>query len=726
MNWLNNIVMQKKLALLLLFPMVALLFFAGDGASSRWTSWKLMSGLENIVQLSAGVNDLVEEMQKERGRTAVFVSSAGKSFTDELAEQRRAVDDHLARIRPELQAAMQEYRGDAIEQQIRNTLEQLDQLAARRAEANKLQTTPAAIADYFTETLHALLLINDHLTTLSENDEITRMLQAYSKIADVQEHVGQERYLLSEVFTTKQMPVDSLNALSMVAHDQEYFIEQFLIYATPDIQAFYSEQMKHDCVARAESMRASAMIQKNFGTTPDEVFKAFVCKIGQISNVQKHQAEKILQLFSATRQATMISLGSFLLLVLTAFSISIWLAYTIARHLTRQTHELIAAMKAFSGGDLERHVEVESHDEIGEIGKEFNKLAASIRQNTTRIQEMAVQEQKMAAALTEKVARYRACVEKIAQGDLTQAVETEGNDDLSQLGGNLNNMTTGLARMASEIKEASNTMNATLAELQGAINSQSSGASEQAAAVNQTTSTLEEIKATSNQTLEKAKMLGEMSERTRREGEQGSSAVQEAISGMEAVRARVEGIAQTILALSEQTQQIGEITGVVTNLAQQSKMLALNASIEAAKAGEAGKGFAVVAAEVKELAEQSQQSTAQVQKILQDIRHATDRAVMATEEGSKGVDSGVLLVQRSGDVMHQLNEVIRETSLASQQIVAAVRQEAVGIEQVAIAMSEINKVTSQFVTGTQQSKQVASDLGVVAERLRDSVGVYRI
>lgn len=725
MNLLNNIMMQKKLALLLLFPMAGLLFFAGDGATKRWASWKEMSGLEDIVQLSAKVNNLAVEIQKERGRTAVFVSSAGKNFASELPEQRRSVDDELASIKPFLKTAMQQYRGDAIEQQIGAALEHLDRLAARRAEVDRLQTTTAAISDYFTETLHALLLINDYLTTLSKGEGITRMLQAYSKIADLQEHVGQERYLLGEAFVTRQLPIDSHNRLSMVAHDQGYYSEQFLISATPDIGAFYHEQMKQECVARADSIRKSALA-KDFATSPDDVFKTFACKIEQIRSVQQHQAENIMQLFSATRQSVIASVWSFALLALTALVVSIWLAYTIARHITRQTHELINAMKAFSAGDLDRHVEAESQDEIGEIGKEFNKLAASIRQSTTRIREMADHEQHLATALKEKVASYRACVEKIAQGDLTQAVETEGNDDLSQLGGNLNNMTQGLARMASEIKEASNTMNATLVELQGAINSQSSGASEQAAAVNQTTSTLEEIKATSDQTLEKAKMLGEMAERTRREGEQGSGAVQEAIAGMEAVRVRVESIAQTILALSEQTQQIGEITGVVTNLAQQSKMLALNASIEAAKAGEAGKGFAVVAAEVKELAEQSQQSTAQVQKILQDIRHATDRAVMATEEGSKGVDNGVMLVQRSGDLMGQLNEVIRETSLASQQIVAAVRQEAVGIEQVAIAMGEINKVTSQFVTGTQQSKQVSSDLGVVAARLRDSVGVYRI
>ncbi|RZU47734.1 methyl-accepting chemotaxis sensory transducer with Pas/Pac sensor [Fluviicoccus keumensis] len=325
-----------------------------------------------------------------------------------------------------------------------------------------------------------------------------------------------------------------------------------------------------------------------------------------------------------------------------------------------------------------------------------------------------------------RVKSYSAFIDEVAHGNLRQRVNAVGTDELSLIGGNLNAMTESLARMAGEVGEASNEIFSTLSQLQVAVEAQSNGASEQAAAVNETTVTLEEIMATSVQTLSKAQHLGESAERTRREGEQGLLTVKETVRGMEAIRARVENIAHTILALSEQTQQIGEITAVVTNLAQQSKMLAFNASIEAAKAGDAGRGFAVVAAEVKDLAEQSQQSTAQVQKILQDIRRATDRAVMATEEGSKGVDAGVLLVQKSGEVMKQLSEVIHETALGSQQIVAAVRQEVTGIKQVTTAMSEINKVTTQFVAGTHEVKRASTRLGDVAGKLRDSVSVYKI
>lgn len=328
--------------------------------------------------------------------------------------------------------------------------------------------------------------------------------------------------------------------------------------------------------------------------------------------------------------------------------------------------------------------------------------------------------------LEKRLSVYQVFIDNVAEGDLSRRLEVTGDDDLAHLGHNLNRMTQSLSGVASGTTEAINTIYSTLAQLQSSINSQSAGASQQAAAVNETTASLDEIKAMSAQTMEKVQVLGDAAERSRRESEQGGAAVEQAITGMKLIRDRVEGIAQTILALSEQTQQIGEITSVVTNLAQQSKMLALNASIEAAKAGEAGKGFAVVAAEVRELAEQSQQSTAQVQKILQDIRHATDRAVMATEEGSKGVDLGMVSVQRSGEVMQQLGEVVRETAMASQQITAVVRQGFIGLEQVTQAMKEINKVTAQFVTSAQQSKESSADLHKVAERLRDSVSTYKL
>lgn len=320
---------------------------------------------------------------------------------------------------------------------------------------------------------------------------------------------------------------------------------------------------------------------------------------------------------------------------------------------------------------------------------------------------------------------FRVQSNRIAKGDLTTRVEVNSTDEIGQLGDDLNIMTDNLSVITKQITEACHNMVSTIEEVRRSIEMQSTGASEQASSVNEITASLEEIQKSTMQTTEKAKALGDVADRTRIKGEEGLRAVENSVKGMKAVREKVQTIAHTILDLSHQTQQVGEITAVVNSLAQQSKMLALNASIEAAKAGEAGKGFAVVAAEVKNLAEQSEQSTAQVQKILENIRHATEKAVMVTEEGTKGVDYGTALVEETGASVRNLSDVIHETTIASQQIQAAIKQESIGIDQITAGMNEINQVTSSFVNSVKQTTEAINNLATIAQRLKAHVDVYK-
>jgi methyl-accepting chemotaxis protein len=131
-------------------------------------------------------------------------------------------------------------------------------------------------------------------------------------------------------------------------------------------------------------------------------------------------------------------------------------------------------------------------------------------------------------------------------------------------------------------------------------------------------------------------------------------------------------------------------------------MLALNASVEAARAGEEGKGFAVVALEVRNLADQNRDATVQVREILGEIQRATNAAVMVTEEGSKGVDQGQLLVNRAGDSIRDLSHAIEEAAMAAMQIAASTRQQTIGMDQLTQAMRTIKHSTAEMVTSTMQ------------------------
>lgn len=377
-------------------------------------------------------------------------------------------------------------------------------------------------------------------------------------------------------------------------------------------------------------------------------------------------------------------------------------------------------------GERDFQIKISGNDETTDLITALSKMHDGINEAEKKLKLSEVKVQTVLEDLQERIREYRNYIEKVAAGDLTNILTIHGDDELAQLGTYLNNMTEGLSGITSQIIATVNKMASGLSQLESSASSQAASAAEQATSVTEITSTVEEIKATSKQTLEKATTLGEIAEKTFQEGKNGQESVSNMQNSMKSLQSKIQQISTTIINLSEQTQKIGEITEAVSTISKQSKMLALNASIEAAKAGEAGKGFAVVASEVKELAEKSQDSTEHVQKILTEIRRTAEQAVLVTEEGTNQVTSSLDLTNKMGSVMQTLNEVIQKSSVASQQIVAAVRQESVGIDQVVISISEINKVTNQFSTATEQTQNATIELGKVSDSLKMSVDVYKL
>lgn len=281
-------------------------------------------------------------------------------------------------------------------------------------------------------------------------------------------------------------------------------------------------------------------------------------------------------------------------------------------------------------------------------------------------------------------------------------------------------------RLLNATQQTVHELSSAAAEILAAVTQQAAGANEQSAAISQTTTTVDEVKTISEQAIARSQEVADASQRTVEISRSGQQAVQDIIAGMAQIKERVEGIAENILALSEQTQQIGEIIATVNEIAAQSNILALNASVEAARAGEHGKGFAVVAAEVRNLAEQSKQATAQVRAILSDIQNGINATVMATEEGTKVVDQGVRLVAQTRTVIAQLAEVIKESAQAAMQMVAGGRQQAAGVEQIALAMQNINQATLQGLASTRQVEKAAQDLNALAHKLTEIVEQYKL
>jgi methyl-accepting chemotaxis protein len=322
--------------------------------------------------------------------------------------------------------------------------------------------------------------------------------------------------------------------------------------------------------------------------------------------------------------------------------------------------------------------------------------------------------------------KFREQSSKVAAGDFRERLVIGENDVMQELGLDLNTMTDSLANITKKISDASSVIIQMVDKVKNSANEELQSITSEASAINEISAPLEEIDKSSKQTMNKAQNLREAARTTLEQGKLGASLVNESIGGIKDSEEKVKTIEQTILNLSNHTQQIGEITKVVNALAQQLKMLALNAAIEASKAGEAGRGFAAVATEVRNLAEQSEQSTDQVQNILEDIRLTTEKAVVETGEGTKTLIKGTQKIEKTGEVIEKLSKMIEEATLSSQQIEAAIRQEAVGIEQIVESMTEINKATTTLASGVNDKNAFIHELAEIAKQLKSEVDVYKI
>jgi methyl-accepting chemotaxis protein len=299
----------------------------------------------------------------------------------------------------------------------------------------------------------------------------------------------------------------------------------------------------------------------------------------------------------------------------------------------------------------------------------------------------------------------------------------EAHDELER---RVQERTRDLANVLLEIREGVGVLGFSAGEILAANTQVASSAEETAAAVGETTATVEEVKQTVQLCSEKARRVSERSQQAAQVSRSGKRAVDDTIEGMSRIKHQMESIAESVVRLSERNLAIGGIIATVTNLAERTNLLAVNAAIEAAKAGEHGRGFVVVAQEVRSLAEQSKQATAQVRTILSDIHAATQTAVRAAEQGSKAVEAGTRQSNEAGESIQMLADSIVESAQAALQIAASSRQQVVGMNQVTLAMESIKQASTQNVGNTKHAETSARDVHELGQKLKQLVERYEV
>jgi len=414
----------------------------------------------------------------------------------------------------------------------------------------------------------------------------------------------------------------------------------------------------------------------------------------------KETGESVQRVVTQSEQTADRSIRVFLSVGFLALLVSIAMGASLNRIIANPLKDISSAAEKIAAGDVSVVVPSNNRrDEVGALAQAFGGMIRSLQEKA-------------------------AVAGQISAGNLKVQVTPQSEKDV--LGNAFASMVKNLSEVTREIREGVNVLASSASEILASTTQVASGAAETATAVSQTTSTVEEVKQTAQVSSQKAKYVSESAQKSGQVSQTGKKAVEDTVAAMNRIREQVDSIAESIVRLSEQSQAIGEIIATVNDLAEQSNLLAVNASIEAAKAGEQGKGFAVVAQEVRSLAEQSKQATAQVRGILGDIQKATSAAVMATEQGSKAVEAGVAQSTETGESIRVLADSIAEAAQAATQIAASAQQQLVGMDQVALAMENIKQASTQNVASTKQAETAAQNLHDLGQKLKRLVEQYQV
>ena len=422
----------------------------------------------------------------------------------------------------------------------------------------------------------------------------------------------------------------------------------------------------------------------------------------------------------------------------TAASLTIWIsffttvlaliigalvAYRTAKSITEPLTNLMNVARGIGNtGDLEHNIDLGRDDEIGELARTFHKMV-------TYLKEMA------------------GVSEAIAGGDLTLEVKPRSTHDT--LGNAFTKMVDGLAGLVRSVRDASSQVASASNQVAGAsddsakIGLQASSAIDevtstmhemsvnvqnmvkstqvQASSVSETSASIDQMVASIQRVADTAKVLLDISNRSREEVHNGIGTMEKATDGLNRINTTINSSGEIIGALGQRADDIGKIIEVIDDLAEQTNLLALNAAIEAARAGEHGLGFAVVADEVRKLAEKSAQSTKEISELIQSIQKEARKAVENMDRSTAIVNEGLALGTELNSALKKISNVVTEVYKFAQEIGAATNEQSHGSSQIARATTRLNEITHEINSAVEEQASGAQAVVKAMERMRELV-----
>lgn len=683
---------SQKLVILTGIPLIAFFVLSLVFIKNNIEESGVVKDMASNTKLLMSISDLIHELQKERGRTSIFLSGGSR---DDVDNQRKLSDSKIP-------SAISALTTSTISPQVKaNTEEAIAEIEKVRNIANQ-KGSAKDVVDTYGKIISALMSTETTIANSKTTRGFGKALTTIIILETAKENAGKLRATVSGVLTAdKPFDEELFTRLITFQANIDANLDSKAMVLSPAAKSLLEETRKSESwasVNKVFNVVLSKSKDGSFGISGKDFFATITKVIDDMYSIRNKEVEsitsnlaKIQDEIASTLLKVYFSLGLTLLLALIS-------AFFLARSITNPINHIISYAQDVASGNLDAtHVDRFSHD----LGVLQSSLEAMVENLKSKILE-AERNSAIASEQSEKAVMAMKDAEVSRQ--IAESAKAEG-----------------MLQAAHQLEGVVEIVSSASEQLSAQVDQSTRGAEIQSDRIAETATAMEEMNATVLEVAKNAFQAAETADQAKHKAQNGALVVTQVVKGIGEVQTSALELKTDMTALGKQADGIGQVLNVISDIADQTNLLALNAAIEAARAGDAGRGFAVVADEVRKLAEKTMTATKQVGEAIRGIQDGARKNVDNVEQAVIKIDHATELANDSGVALNEIVGLVDTTTDQVRSIATASEQQSATSEEINKSIEDVNRISSETSEGMKQSALAVGELAQQAQVLKNLI-----